>query len=309
MTDLKDFDLDLHLDEEGLEPKGIELRKNSSGSGFIQRVKTEAEVLEELRLLQTNFIFIYGDAQAGKSAVCASLLHYIMTHGDVGSFEGRGQGDADSRDFIREAVRSMRKGRFLPRTGHDSVTLAGGLFQPVRKGFPSLPITFMEMAGEECRNLIAPADGKPFPKHIDLYLNDESLRVFFVIVVSHDSVNGEKDILLSEFVDFLRSKDPRFSGSRVLLLISKWDGYKGERSVGELVQKFLPLTYSALCKNDNAIMAYKVGKVKEVDGAPYIESFDDESPRKTLRWLYSTITGKDFMKETAWVRFWKNFQD
>jgi hypothetical protein len=94
-----------------------------------------------------------------------------------------------------------------------------------------------------------------------------------------------------------------------LLLISKWDGYKGERSVGELVQKFLPLTYSALCKNDNAIMAYKVGKVKEVDGAPYIESFDDESPRKTLRWLYSTITGKDFMKETAWVRFWKNFQD
>lgn len=274
-----------------------------------EKIKTEADALEEMRMMQTNFVFLYGDSQTGKSAICASMLHFIMTNADVGFFEERGLGHGEGKSFIRDAVRAMSKKRFLPRTGHDSVTLAGGRFQPAKKGFSSIPITFMEMAGEECRNLVAPVEGKPFPKHIDLFLNDQSLNLVFMMVINHDAVTHEKDLLLSDFVDFIRSKDARFRGSRILLLVSKWDSYANDLTVGQFVQQFLPLTYASLSKNDNCILAYKVGRVRKVDGEPYIDSFDKESPRKTLQWLYHTITGKDFLKESTWNRFWKQFQD
>ncbi|RZJ99418.1 MAG: hypothetical protein EOO43_26345, partial [Flavobacterium sp.] len=116
MTRSNDFDDDLlltpsYLDDDFSKPldsrefNSDDLSNISSISS--EKKKTEAEMLEELRMMQTKFVFLYGDAQAGKSAVCASMIHYIMTNADIGFFEDRGLGNNEGKNFIRDAVRAM----------------------------------------------------------------------------------------------------------------------------------------------------------------------------------------------------------
>lgn len=265
--------------------------------------KSEAQVLEELRLMQSNFLFLYGDHQSGKSAICASLIYHLMTHPDIGAFTERLQQNATGQDFIRTAIGRMAEKRFLPRTRLDTVTLAGGRFVPKNERFGSIPFTFMEMAGEDLKHLVAPPGTKSFPKHVDVFLNDRSLNLVFILVVRHDMATTEKDLMLSDFLEYLRSKNRSFENSRVLLLISQWDSYIGDHQVQQFTKVYLPLTYSALANSKNAITTYSVGEVTSVDGEPYIATLDDSSPRKTIRWIYETIKGKDFLQPTLWQRF------
>ena len=264
--------------------------------------KTEAQYLEELRVLQTNFLFLYGDTQAGKSAICASLIYYLMTHPDVGIFTNRVQQSGPGQDFIRRSIGKISEKRFLERTPKETVSLAGGRFEPRNPRFISIPITFMEMAGEELRSLVAPNGSGGFPQHIDVYLNDKDLNLIFVLVVRHNTVSHEKDLMLADFIDYLRSKDERFTRSNVLLLISQWDSYVGDKSIEGFVKSFLPLTYAALSYRESAISTYSVGEVSVVDKLPFIARLDEESPARLIRWIYRTVTGSDLMAESIFRR-------
>lgn len=267
------------------------------------QTNAEADLLEQLRLMQSKFLFMYGDHQSGKSAICASLIYHLMTSPELGTFTDRLQQNAGGQEFVRRAIEQVSKKRFLPRTNVDSVTLAGGRFVPENPNFPSIPLTFMEMAGEDLRHLVAPTGTQLFPKHIDVFLNDQSLDLVFVMVVRHDMATTQKDLMLTDFLQYIRSKDRRFEGARVLLLVSQWDGYRGDLDIHGFAKTYLPLTYSALANSKNAITTYSVGDVKTVDGMPYIATLDNESPRKTIRWIYEAVTGQDFLKPTMWQRF------
>ena len=265
--------------------------------------KTEAQFLEELRVLQTNFLFLFGDSQSGKSAICASLIYYMMTHPDIGKFTDRVQHSDSGPDFIRRAIGKISQKRFLERTPGETVTLAGGRFEPTDKRFPSTPITFREMAGEELRNLVAPTGVQSFPQHIDVFLNEKDLNLLFVLVIRHSTVSHEKDLMLVDFIDYLRRKDARFVTSNILLLISQWDTYSGDMTTEEFVKTFLPLTYAALSHRDSAITTYSVGEVSVVDGEPYISKLDSESPARLIRWIYKSVTGDDLMRPSMFARF------
>jgi hypothetical protein len=264
--------------------------------------KTEAQHLEELRVLQTNFLFLYGDTQAGKSAICSSLIYYLMTHPNIGKFTDRIQQSEAGQDFIRRSIGKISQKRFLERTAIESVSLSGGRFEPKNRKFNSIPITFMEMAGEELRNLVAPRGTTEFPQHIDVYLNDKDLNLTFILVVRHDTVSHEKDLMMADFIDYLRSKDKRFEKSNILLLVSQWDSYKGDKSIERFVETFLPLTHAALSHRESAISTYTVGDVTTVDGEPYIARLDSESPTRLIRWIYKTITGTDMMRQSLLAR-------
>jgi hypothetical protein len=273
-----------------------------SGGGGLPS-KSEAEILEDLRLMQTNFLFIYGDHQAGKSAICASLIYHLMTSHDLGSFDGRSHHGPGSNVFINRAVESIRSKRFLVRTPLETVTLAGGRFTPKNRQFRAIPITFMEMAGEDLMQLVAPPGAGRFPKEIDLYLKDKSLNIFFVLVIRHQDAIASKDLNLSNFIDYLREKDSRFKNSRILLLVSQWDSYRRGRDVKTFVEEFLPVTAAALHHSRNAIATYSVGEITSVEDAPYIASLNNNSPRILMRWLYRTITGTDLLRESIFKRF------
>jgi hypothetical protein len=270
--------------------------------------KTDAQYLEELRALQTNFLFLYGDTQAGKSAICASLIYYLMTNPDVGKFTERGQASESGQDFIRRSISKVSQKRFLERTPKETVSLAGGRFEPQKKRFRPIPLTFMEMAGEDLRTLVAPTEANGFPQHIDVYLNDSQLNLIFVLVVRHDTVSHEKDLMMADFIDYLRSKDESFTNAKILLLVSQWDSYKGDKQIREFVREFLPLTYAALSYRESAISAYSVGNVSMVDSEPFIKRLDKESPARLIRWIYKTVTGLDFMRESKIDRLVKLFR-
>lgn len=265
--------------------------------------KTEAQYLEELRVLQTNFLFLFGDSQSGKSAICASLIYYMMTHPDIGKFTDRGQQSDTGQDFIRRAIGKISQKRFLERTLGETVSLAGGRFEPHNQRFSSIPITFMEMAGEELRDLVAPKGVQSFPQHIDVYLNEKDLNLIFILVIRHNTVSHEKDLMLADFIDYLRKKDERFANSNILLLVSQWDSYTGDKTTEEFVKAFLPLTYAALSHRDSAITTYSVGDVSVVDGEPYISRLDSESPARLIRWIYRSVTSTDLMQVSLVRRF------
>jgi hypothetical protein len=288
--------------------KDDQSEKKESPSPPPQSNETEAQYLEKLRVLQTNFLFLYGDAEAGKSAICSSLIYYLMTHPDVGKFTDRGQQSEGGQDFIRRSVDEIGQRRFLGRTSKETVSLAGGRFAPQKKGFSPIPLTFMEMAGEELRTLVAPRGTDGFPKHIDVYLNDKSLKLIFVLVVRHDTVSHEKDMMMANFIDYLRSKDESFASAKILLLVSQWDSYRGDKSIGAFVREFLPLTHAALSYRESAISAYSVGDISTVDSRPYITRLNEESPARLIRWIYKTVTGSDFMRESWSDRLAKLFR-
>jgi hypothetical protein len=219
-----------------------------------------------------------------------------MTHPGVGTFSDRLQQAQQGQEFVKKAISKVSRKRFIERTEKESVTLAGGRFVPANKRFKSIPITFMEMAGEDLRHLVAPQGAPNFPQHVELFLNDKELKLTFVLVVRHDTVSHEKDLLLADFIDYIRSKDERFRSANILLLVSQWDSYNGDLNVSQFVATYLQLTYAALTGNSNSIASYSVGNVTHVDGAPYISKLDEQSPEKLIRWLYKNITGQDFLK-------------
>lgn len=283
-----------------------EFKRNAASSSVKElpsKAKTEAEFLEDLRRLQTNLLFLYGDHQAGKSAICSSLIYYLMTHPVIGKFTDRVQQSEHGQDFIRRSIGKISEKRFLERTPLESVSLAGGRFEPANSAYKSIPITFMEMAGEDLRSLVAPRGSSTFPNHVEVFLNDKELELTFILVVRHNTVSHERDLMLADFIDYLRSKDERFVRSKILLLVSQWDSYKGDKSINGFVKSYLPLTFSALTGRGSSIATYSVGDVSVVDGAPYISRLDEQSPEKLIRWIYSNISGRDFLARTAMQRF------
>jgi hypothetical protein len=290
---VKVFDMNQIPSSFGKNVASIEPATPRSGA-FPLESRSEAQFLEELRVMQTNFLFMYGDHQAGKSAICASLIYYLMTHPESARFTDRVQQYDAGRAFIRSAVGKIAEKRFLARTPVDSVSLASGRLEPTNKKFASIPITFMEMAGEDLRRLVAPRGANSFPQHVDVFLSDKALSLVFILVVKHSTISHEKDLMLADFIDYLRSKDARFTNSRILLLVSQWDSYRGDRSVEEFAADYLPLTYASLTGRASAIAAYSVGDVATVDSQPYITRLDSQSPERLVRWIYRTVAGKDF---------------
>jgi hypothetical protein len=54
----------------------------------------------------------------------------------------------------------------------------------------------------------------------------------------------------------------------------------------------MPQTFKKINKTNNAFRHFTLGTIGEVDGQPYIRSYDAESPERVFEWLYRTLTGK-----------------
>jgi hypothetical protein len=126
----------------------------------------------------------------------------------------------------------------------------------------------------------------------------------FILVTSHNDATRD-DSLMVTFLDYIINKDRRFQNSRILLLISQWDTFKGEIDLEDFIEKRMPLTYARLRNATNAFRGFSLGRIQIVDELPFIQEYDSEPAEKVFLWLYKTLTGSHLT--TWWQRFRERF--
>lgn len=272
------------------------------------RFKSMAEQIAYIENKDTDYVFLFGASQAGKTAVCASIIYYLSNPevilGDMEEFRY----DEDTRNkltdltlinTIREAVRSRN---FPGRTMLGSLSHINIRYRPKRRSRPAVSMTFLEMSGEDLQKVESTKEKfGSLPTDIDVFFKADRNRVsmLFVLVTSHKYATRD-DKLMVNFLDYIISQDSRFRDSRVLLLVSKWDTYVGDKDIKEFVRERMPFTWAKIGKSTNAYSSFTLGKVQEVDGNPFIATYDEEPAEKVFHWLYHTITGKHL--ESWWSR-------
>jgi len=273
-----------------------------------KKFKSMAEQIEYLEGKDTNYVFLFGEPAAGKTAVCASLFLHLSSPqeklGDMEEFRYEDdtryqKNDLNLLNTIRDAVRNRR---FPARTDVGSLSHVNIRYRPIKRSKPPISVTFLEMAGDDLQKVESTKDSLGnLPTDIDVFFkaDRDKVSMLFVLVTSHQNA-VKNDKLMVNFLDYIIAQDLRFRDSRILLLISQWDTYVGDKDVKDFIQDRMPFTWSKLGKSTNAYRYFTLGVIKDVDGNPYVAKYDEEPARKVFHWIYHTITGKHL--ESWWSR-------
>jgi hypothetical protein len=251
---------------------------------------SEIEQINNLKSKNTNFIFLFGKPAAGKTAITASLIHYLATECEQGNVER--VGNLEGRKLGERIRYLIAHNRFPDRTNVGSLTQVDCCFVPTKKNLNELWFTFLEMSGEDLKQVdVHNHDGK-LPDNIDVFFKVDGLSLTFILVTSHGESRND-DSLMVNFIDYLIDKSPIYRNSRVLLLISKWDEITGSIDVEDFIRVNMPQTFKKINKSSNAFRHFTLGRVDEIDGQVYIRNYDSESPERVFEWIYRTLTGKN----------------
>ena len=252
---------------------------------------TEQDQIKYLRDKATNFIFLFGKPAAGKTAITASLIHYLNSECNYGSLEKKG--NPEGQRLWETIKQALAEGRFPDRTGGTNVFEVESHFVPSnnRKYLSKLSLTFLEMGGDSLSEVSIRKSGK-LPSNIDIYFKAGNLSMLFILVAPHEEAH-EDDQLMVEFLDYINQKSPRFRDSRVLLLVSKWDKYAGGNNVTDFLRHQMPTTFRRLTRSTNAYGVFSLGAIEDqVDGRPFIQEYDSRPAKNVFEWIYKTLTGK-----------------
>lgn len=261
---------------------------------------SEVEQINYLKSRNTNFLFLFGKNGVGKTAITASLIHYLSAECSEGSVER--VGNIEGRKLGERIRYLIANNRFPDRTTVGSLTEVDCCFVPTKKNRKEMWFTFLEMSGEDLKLVdVHDHDGR-LPDNIDVFFKVDGLSLTFILVTSHDECRND-DSLMVNFLDYLIDKSPIYRNSRVLLLITKWDEVTGDIDVEEFIRINMPQTFRKIDKTVNAFRHFTLGKVEDaVDGQLYIREFDVDSPGRVFEWLYRTLTGKRLFGPLSSVR-------
>jgi hypothetical protein len=251
---------------------------------------SEQEQIRYLRSKATNFVFLFGKPAIGKTAITASLIHYLNTECPHGNLEKRGNFKGQRVwDSIQLAIAEHR---FPDRTGAGNVFEIESVFVPTksRRFLSRLSLTFLDMGGESLWEVSSRQSGK-LPAHIDIYFKAGSLSLTFILVTSPEEARADDQLMLN-FLDYIGQKSSHFREAKALLLVAKWDTYTGGASVDEFLRFHMPSTYRRLTSSSNGYGPFSLGSIDEVDGQPYIQEYDSRPAKAVFQWLYRTLTGK-----------------
>lgn len=270
-----------------------------------------AEQIEYLERKQSNFIFLFGKPSMGKTAILASLVYYMSTceHGRLEIVnDGQNKTDGDLfLKYVREKI-GLNK-RFPDRTDVGTSIEIDVRFLPNYKDRPDIALTFLEMAGEDFTKVERRKnDDSKLPDNIEVFFSANKLPILFVLVTSHVTARQDDEFMVT-FIDFMVNKDSRFRNSKIMLLISQWDTFKGnpDMEIGSFVLRNMPLTYARMSADNSTIGSFSLGRIQNVDGRPYISEFDSKSPEKVIKWIYKTISGKSLIDVPWWKKVMKKF--
>lgn len=266
----------------------------------------------DLSKRDTNFIFLFGRPGSGKSYITASLIYYMQTS-ELGKLIVSPHNDKDSNLLIQDMYKTFQTRRVFDRTFAGAPPYEIDLiFKPHDRRLPAMKITFLEISGENLEKVHITknrADSGKLPDNIDVYLMNKDVKLTFFLVSDH--VNASRDALtISDFLNYVYNKDPKFEHSKYLLAITKWDTYRGRhRHVENFTEEAMPNIYARLRNEQigNAITHYTIGEVMKMDykgqQVDQIKSIDMSRAEAVTNWLYKTITGKSLIPEpTLWEK-------
>lgn len=268
---------------------------------------TQREQIEAIKRHDSNFVFLFGAPQRGKTVVSSSLINFMGSVGSEGKVSAFGlkKGVDEGNALLRRIQRQFALGVFPDRTSlaADGQPLYLNVaFVPVDPKSRKLRLTFLEMPGDELQKVDSPDGGRgALPSSIDVFFNTEKVSLSFILVTD-TSRAADDDLLMTAFMDYIAEKNSDFENARFLLLVAKWDEYDGDQSVDEFVRTNMPKTYGKLFSPRNSIAQFTIGTVRQADGKAFISEFDPIPAKQVLNWLYSNIEGRPLYKKSLWRR-------
>jgi hypothetical protein len=280
-------DFPINLEEERLTPLPEPL------------INLEDRTIEYVEGKNTNYIFLFGSTATGKTSVSASVIfHLAITGQKFGDVEFFGyEDDPAGYRMLGELLEGMSKGILPGRTPIEQITHLSIRYRPKDRSKPSIPITFLDMAGSD---LVKIKSGC-FHKAIDVFFraDRDKVSMLYILITSENYAAGD-DKLMIDFLNYITSHNSRFQFSRVLLLISPQGDYSNNLNVKEFIQKHMPLTWSKIERAPIAYRYFTLGDIKREDRYDRIVKYDEEPAREIFNWIYYTINGKHL--ESWWSR-------
>ncbi|HPG62360.1 MAG TPA: hypothetical protein PK586_10140 [Casimicrobium sp.] len=271
---------------------------------------TQREQIEAIKRHDSNFVFLFGAAQRGKTVVSSALINFmgsVDSGGKLSSF-GIKKGVDEGNALLRRIQRQFAEGVFPDRTalGTDRQPLYLNVaFSPADSKRRKLRLTFLEMPGDELRHVDSPDGGRgTLPDGIDVFFKAHNVSLSFILVTDISRA-ADDDLMMTSFMDYIAEQNAQFESARFLLLVTKWDEYDGDKTVAEFVRGNMPKTYAKLFHPRNSIAQFSIGVVREADGKPFIGEFDPIPAKQVLNWLYANIDGQPLYRKSLWQRLRK----
>jgi hypothetical protein len=271
---------------------------------------SEVEQIKAIEIMNTNFVFLFGGPQRGKTVVTASVVSFmhdvVLANGKAEPHNRKRNDKLSSRsakdeagDVLLQKILTFRAKRLFPErtllVGETDPIYVNVRFTPKdSRDHPALNFTFLEMPGDSLQKILTPEGGRgDLPSSIDVFFraHDAKAKLSFVLVTDHESAPDD-DQLIASFIDYVMSECDGFDAARFLLLVSKWDDYDGGLSLTEFVRTAMPLTFGKLYDPKHSMSAFSIGKVTVADEKPMLKEYNSDYPKKVLGWLYRNITGK-----------------
>lgn len=305
---------------------------------------TDESRFKELQERNTNFIFVYGASEAGKSCFLVSLLNHMTKSTEF--------------ELVPQNLEN-------PHINHSNA-IAEEMIEAFSVGIPPLPtevadfpvyeieyvltpnsppripakFTFLEMSGEIFENVyVKKTSVRSLHNNIDVFLKCPGLQISFIVLVPNDA--GEGDFTWAKidgrtlsFLNYIEEYQPNFDVSNILMLVTKWDKYKGPyKDSEEFIKNNMERTYARLYNKGSIVSEYSIGKVVTVDVSEQAEGYDNipanvrklippgrketdyilpnkinrHYPEIVKNWIYTAVTGVEPNSGTWIMRFLKKF--
>lgn len=281
---------------------------------------TEDREAKQIRFLQsikkeTNFVFLFGAAQRGKTVITSSIVNFLSSveaKGKLAPFKLTHDSTIDEGRILLDKMRRLHaQQRFPERTvlvGDGEPIYVNVKFTPNKElDSDILPMTLLEMPGDLLQSVDSPKGVGELPSRINAFMRVEGLKPAFILITSPETASDD-DLVIASFIDYIIDLDSRFDASRFLLLVTKWDTYQGKLSTTDFVAQTMRVTHAKLYNPKHSIAAFSIGAVDTVGGKPFLKNFDSSYAKGVVNWLYEEFTGKPLYRRSALKKLLDGFR-
>ncbi len=299
--------LSFEKNEEELKPLSFDTKTNDEVDDFVPISKSTNN---EIKNMDSNFVFFFGTAESGKSVILSSMLYYLSSQAGVLRPKLGTPNTKEAQVLLSDFFENIRQGILPNRTTRDQVTRLDLVFEPNNKSkkVPPINFTFLETSGENHNEI---RRGGKYHDSIDSYLN-ANIPMTIIIVTSYESAHKD-DTLINEFLDKLELKGKNLRSINVILVVSKWDksgrlDVASEEELDLFISDRLSRTSQRVDTYGLTKTYYTIGSLQSVNGEERISSLSLATAEVLSKWLYSSIVGYDLDYEgTFWERIKFNF--
>jgi hypothetical protein len=282
-------------------------------------IQALAKIIEDGR----KIVIPIGFPAAGKSLFLSSLMYYAQNYPGK-----KWQGNALNEGVFKQGNMSRNKminffdeQEAYPQTDPGTLDLIGIDIEPENKNLPILPLAFIDLAGDDIRQIKVDEKGE-FGRQIEGILKAcEDTTPVFCMLTPYKPIKGNdssENQLHINFLNYLYETMPDlYNNSKFIFIVSQWD--KKPKTVDLDVETFIETKRPALHnatrgrkKSDICYGEFSVGKLtdtyknvkrineegKEVEievATVLITRIDSEYPGKFWENLYQLITGKSLL--------------